>query len=335
MGALLTPQEGGFSFDLQTEISTRINILLRNLAAQEKSEQENDNFNTEEKTDTKYNLPETKNVEEGEVIVDKINTELENKTENAKLFDSYVKPTLQTTAEIENETAKEKEDNEQLEKAINAVQDSANAIKKEEKIENVTDDIVNGDVGGVEPKLEDVFIDDNEIFESDYMTEDDKNFVRSLIDKTIFFPAKEAIVVSDNDDDIDFIVDEPEEFNRDEVEHVKTVPPHSGKKPVHPRECLKTRVKQIRKKEEVYRKRAKHRAISHLKKKRGRAILNQHKKNLRGNDDVVYVKTVPPPLPAESEEVDITKVKTVPPPSRKKPIHPRLRLKEKVKKIRQ
>ena len=46
-------------------------------------------------------------------------------------------------------------------------------------------------------------IDDNEAFENDDMTEYDKQFIRSLIDKTNCFPQN-----NEKDDDVDFTTEE-------------------------------------------------------------------------------------------------------------------------------
>ena len=60
---------------------------------------------------------------------------------------------------------------------------------------------------------------------------------------------------NEKDDDVDFTVEEvnvdPPSNNDgdvDEVVYVKTVPAPSGEKPLHPRECLRQKVKEIKKK---------------------------------------------------------------------------------------
>ena len=75
-------------------------------------------------------------------------------------------------------------------------------IATEEKIEKTIEDIVKGKENNVDGKIEDIFIDDNEVFENDDMTEDDKQLIRSLTDKTNFFPQN-----NEKDDDVDFTVE--------------------------------------------------------------------------------------------------------------------------------
>ena len=81
------------------------------------------------------------------------------------------------------------------------------------------------------------------------MTDEDKQFVRSLIDKTNFFPQN-----NEKDDDIDFTVEEvnidPPSNNEDvdEIVYVKTVSAPSEEKPLHPKERLRQKVKKIRQK---------------------------------------------------------------------------------------
>ena len=69
--------------------------------------------------------------------------------------------------------------------------DVVEPITTEEKIEKTIEDIVKGEENNVDGKIEDIFIDDTEVFENDDMTEDDKQFIRSLIDKTL--PLKKLI----------------------------------------------------------------------------------------------------------------------------------------------
>ena len=59
-------------------------------------------------------------------------------------------------------------------------------IEPEEKIEETIEDIFKREKNNVDGKIEDIFIDDNEVFENDDITEDDKYFIRSLINKTNF-----------------------------------------------------------------------------------------------------------------------------------------------------
>ena len=85
------------------------------------------------------------------------------------------------------------------------------------------------------------------------MTEEDKKFIRTLVDKTIFFPENKK-----EDDDIDFTVEEvnvnppSEKEDEDKLVYIKTAPVPSGDKPLHPRECLRQKVKKIRKRREKY-----------------------------------------------------------------------------------
>ena len=79
-------------------------------------------------------------------------------------------------------------------------------FRQETKIENTIDDVIDGDTASVDSKLKDIFIDDNKTFENDDITEDDKEFIRSLISKTNFFTKTDKVDV-DDDGDFDFMVD--------------------------------------------------------------------------------------------------------------------------------
>ena len=98
------------------------------------------------------------------------------------------------------------------------------------------------------------------------MTEEDKDFIRFLIDKTNFFPQNSE---KDDDADIGFAVGEvdvnplsnDDDDGVDEVVYVITVPAPSGEKTLHPRERMRQKVKQIRKRKEKYRTKTKKKAI--------------------------------------------------------------------------
>ena len=151
-------------------------------------------------------------------------------------------------------------------------------IEPEEKIEETIEDIFKREKNNVDGKIEDIFIDDNEAFENDDITEDDKYFIRSLINKTNFFPQNNE---KDGDNNIDFTIEEvdvdpPLNKDLDEVIYVKTVPAPSVEKPLHPRERLRKKVKEIRKRKENYRTKTKKKAISFLNKKNAKKLLKDH-----------------------------------------------------------
>ena len=165
-----------------------------------------EDFKLEDEIDNKFNLLEIETNNEDEIINDNLNVEPENADEKLKLLEPYVEPMLEIPGQIEYfEKIKEEEKNE-----IEKIMDGAKPITTNEKIVKTIEDIVKGKENNVDGKIEDIFKDDNEVFENDDMAEDDKQFIRSLIDKTIFFPQN-----NEKDDNVDFTV---EEVNVDQLE---------------------------------------------------------------------------------------------------------------------
>ena len=159
---------------------------------------EEEDFKLEDEIDDKFNLPEIETSNKDEIIDNNLNVEPENPDEKLKLFEPYVELLLETPEQIECfEKIKEQEKNE-----IDKIMDGFEPIATEEKIEKTIEDIVKGKENNVDGKIEDIFIDDNEVFENDDMTEDNKQLIRSLTDKTNFFPQN-----NEKDDDVDFTVE--------------------------------------------------------------------------------------------------------------------------------
>ena len=156
---------------------------------------------------------------------------------------------------------------------------------------------------------------------------------------------KNALNTPTDGDDID--LSQTPNDDDDDVIYVKYVLP-TPKNPValiHPRDKFKPKVKKIRTRKEEYRKRAKKRAIDTLIKKKNKSIKNTLLKfpieNIENNtpidnvdgDDIDFEITSQTP---DNEDDDAIYVNYVPPPP-KNPvpfIHPRDRLKQKLKQIR-
>ena len=147
----------------------------------------------------------------------------------------------------------------------------------------------------VDVNIEDIFIEDNEAFYNDDMTENGKEYIKSLIHKTNFYN-NDSVAYNDNgedDQDTDFQLDDSNvdaDSNNDsdaknihELVYVKYVPPppDSPVEPLHPQQRLKERVKKIRKIKERYRTLTKKKAITFLNKKNAKELLKEHKKELK------------------------------------------------------
>ena len=174
-----------------------------------------------------------------------------NADEKLKLYEPYVEPTLKAPVEIETFETNKQKDRDEISEIMNKVENGIDEIKTEEKIDKTIDNIIEGDRNNVDGKIENIIIDDNKILENDDMTDEDKEFIRSLINKTKFFPETRSDV-----DDIDFNIDEvnvdlpSEKRNEDDVMYLKTVLVPSTERPVHPRERLRQEIQKIRKRKE-------------------------------------------------------------------------------------
>ena len=72
---------------------------------------------------------------------------------------------------------------------------------------------MDGDAGGTDPDIHDIFIEDNDIFENDYITDEGKEFIRSLIEKTDFSTI--AKIYKPDENDVDFKTEESTEKKQD------------------------------------------------------------------------------------------------------------------------
>ena len=207
--------DNAFFFDALTDISAEINIALRRLASQKKVKKEEGDDDLEQKLDDKFELPEPKIIEDKPIVMeDDLNIVPENADEKAKRFEPVLEPVLETPEEIE----KMKNDRLDEKNRVNEIFDGIDPITELEKNDIVIAKILAEQDPVLDGKIEDIFIDDNEAYGNDDMTKEDKEFIRTLIDKTNFL----------NDDDIDFKVADFNDNDDDDVVTVKTVPAPSG-----------------------------------------------------------------------------------------------------------
>ena len=143
----------------------------------------------------------------------------------------------------------------------------------------------------IDGKIEHMFIDDDERFYKDDLTEKDKEFLHELVHRSNYL----NIDFETDSDDIDFEIKQIPQNSDDDVMYVKYVlpPPNSRiQLPLHPCERLKQKIKNIRKKKERYRKLKKENAISFLNKERAKDLLKEHKKqqnNEQINNEIINI----------------------------------------------
>ena len=174
-----------------------INIRLANSTFANKSRVKEERIEQEIKISKKYNFfkPLDDPAEQTENVA--LTSNAENISEKIKGGDNYKEFEPKIAEEIESEVAEENGDcvNAGLEE--NIIEIKATCQKEEKELGDLYDEIVQGKKP-LDPEIEELFIDNNKIFESDDISEDDKKFILDSVDRTDFsFNTK----IFDQDDD--------------------------------------------------------------------------------------------------------------------------------------
>ena len=179
--------------------------MLRRLSQQntviKKKKKEDDDLDF--KLKTKYQVDEETPQDDPIIIEDDLNVEPKNVDEKAKRFEPVVEPMLETPEQVEISDQDRLREQEWLDDFLRGIIPLSEQEKNDRAIAQVLAEEMNqpGDVN-----IEDIFIDDNEAFYNDDMTENDKEYIKSLIDKTNFYN-NDVVVYNDDaedDQDIDF-----------------------------------------------------------------------------------------------------------------------------------
>ena len=221
-----------FSFDALTNISAKINILLRRLADQKNKTKKEEDDDLKIKLEDKYNADEYPDFQNEPIIIaDKLNVEPENVEEKARRVDEVVGPTLETPQQIEISDQNRTDNQKWLDDFLRGLDPPSEQELNDRVIAQVLCEEI--DVPVMDGKIDDIFIDDNEQFDNDDMIEADKEYICALIDKTKF-----------NENDVDFKVADEVPNSDDDILYVKYIPlpPDSPVEPLHPRERLNQKV---------------------------------------------------------------------------------------------
>ena len=221
-----------FSFDALTNISAKINILLRRLADQKNKTKKEEDDDLKIKLEDKYNADEYPDFQNEPIIIaDKLNVEPENVEEKARRADEVVEPTLETPQQIEISDQNRTDNQKWLDDFLRGLDPPNEQELNDRVIAQVLCEEI--DVPVMDGKIDDIFIDDNEQFDNDDMIEADKEYICALIDKTKF-----------NENDVDFKVADEVPNSDDDILYVKYIPlpPDSPVEPLHPRERLNQKV---------------------------------------------------------------------------------------------
>ena len=106
------------------------------------------------------------------MIEDNLNTEPENIEEKVKQV-NIVEPKLETPTEIEQSDNNRKSDNETTKRTLQELNDEVIAAVLSEET----------DAPQIDTQINTIFIDDNELFAKDELTDENKAFIKTLLDK--------------------------------------------------------------------------------------------------------------------------------------------------------
>ena len=195
-----------FSFNALTDISAEINILLRGLSRKNTEIKKEEDDDLDFKLETKYKLDEETPQDDPIIIEDYLNAEPENIDEKAERFELVVEPTLETPEQVELSDQGKLREQEWLDEFLRGITPPTEREENDRAIAQVLAEEMDqpGDVN-----IEDIFIDNDEAFYNDDMTENGKEYIKSLTGKINFYNSDGVAYNDDGEDDqdIDFQVD--------------------------------------------------------------------------------------------------------------------------------
>ena len=189
--------EYAFTFDAFTDLTTAINLSLRRQRNENISRIKLEDDNTDLKLKTKYefddnDLPPPYPFD---TIEDNLNTEPENTETKVKQAD-IVEPKLETPTETGKSGNNRKFDNDWLNEFLAGVETTKQTPQElnNQAIAAVLTEET--DVSQIDTKINNIFINDNELFAKDELTDENKAFIKTLLDK-----ANYKDILDDNKDD--------------------------------------------------------------------------------------------------------------------------------------
>ena len=186
-----------FNFDAFTNLTTSINLSLRRQRNECISRIKLEDDNTDLKLKTKYEFDDNDPPlpYPFDTIEDNLNTEPENTEEKVKQV-GIVEPKLEAPTEIEQSDNNRKFDNDWLNEFLAGVETTKQTLQElnDQAIAAVLSEET--DAPQIDTKNNNIFIDDNELFAKDELTDENKSFIKTLLDK-----ANYKDILDDNKDD--------------------------------------------------------------------------------------------------------------------------------------
>ena len=173
-----------FQFDAFSDLSISINLLLRSQRNQNISEIKAKDDNTDSNLRIKYefdndDLPPPYLFG---TVADNLNTEPGNIDEKAKQVD-IVEPKLETPTQTDESDAQRKYDKDLLDEFLAGVENQKRTLQElnDEAIAAVLSEEAN--TPKIDTEIDPVFIGDNDSFSKDVLTDENKAFIKTLLDK--------------------------------------------------------------------------------------------------------------------------------------------------------
>ena len=172
------------NFDAFTDLTTTINLLLRRQRNENTNRIKLEDDNTDLKLKTKYELDDddTPPPYPFGTTEDNLNTEPENIEEKVKQGD-IAEPKLETPTEIEQSGNTRKADKSWLDDFLAGVKNTKQTLQElnDQAIAGVLSEEI--DAPKIDTEIDNIFIDDNELFDKDELTDENKAFIKTLLDK--------------------------------------------------------------------------------------------------------------------------------------------------------
>ena len=176
--------DSAFTFDAFTDLSTSINLSLRRQRNESISriKLEDDNIDLKLKTKYEFDDNDPPSAYPFDTIQGNLNTEPENIDEKFKQID-IVEPKLETSTEIKQSGNIRKADKKWLDDFLAGVEKTKRTLQElnDQAIAAVLSEET--DVSQIDTQIDTIFIDDNELFGKDELTDENKAFIKTLLDK--------------------------------------------------------------------------------------------------------------------------------------------------------
>ena len=176
--------DGAFTFDAFTDLSTSINLSLRRQRNESISriKLKDDNIDLKLKTKSEFDDNDPPPLYPFDMIQDNLSTEPENIDEKFKQID-IVESKLQTSTEIKQSYNTRKVDKMWLDDLLAGAENTKRTLQEiyDQAIAAVLSEET--DVPQIDTQIDTIFIDDNELFGKDKLTDENKAFIKTLLDK--------------------------------------------------------------------------------------------------------------------------------------------------------